>query len=125
MLSRLALAVWHLTSASRLLPAAPRYQSSDAPKEKPAAKGRPVAVAMLGDHYTSQLSQPLSVSMSKKRDFVAKLFPAGIPLSKSVNDNAVFVEMRRTRFAACPEFSDRPALYEYISDMISGPIDYL
>jgi hypothetical protein len=63
--------------------------------------------------------------MSRKRELIATLFPRGLPLSESINNNAAFVSLRRSRFSSCKEFSGRDALYAYIATMADEPIDYL
>jgi O-methyltransferase len=63
--------------------------------------------------------------MSKKRDLIATLLPRGLPFSKSLNNNAAFVDMRRSRFSICPEYAERRDLYVAISKMVDEPIDYL
>jgi hypothetical protein len=62
--------------------------------------------------------------MSNKRDLIARLPPRGVPLSKSLNNNAAFVDLRRSRFSACPEYPDRQDLYVAISKLVAEPIDY-
>jgi O-methyltransferase len=64
--------------------------------------------------------------LSGKREFVARVFPNGIPFLDVINDNAKFVAVRRDRFSACPEFEDRPSLYRHVADIAcNAPIDYL
>jgi O-methyltransferase len=63
--------------------------------------------------------------MSKKRDLIASVLPRGLPFSKSLNNNAIFVDFRRSRFGRCPEYPERSDLYVAISKMVDEPIDYL
>jgi O-methyltransferase len=64
--------------------------------------------------------------MSSKRDLVGRLFPKGVPFSESINDNAVFVAVRRERFSNCPEFGVRLDLYKHLASIVGNePIDYL
>jgi O-methyltransferase len=64
--------------------------------------------------------------MSGKRDLVGRIFPRGVPFSEKINDNAVFVALRRERFSDCPEFETRIELYAHIASVVGNePIDYL
>ena len=64
--------------------------------------------------------------MFSKRDLVGLIFPNGVPFSQTINDNAVFVAVRRERFSDCPEFSTRLDLYKHLSSIIGNDsIDYL
>ena len=64
--------------------------------------------------------------MSSKRDLVGRIFPKGVPFSEKINDNAVFVAVRRERFSDCPEFTTRLDLYKHLASIVgNAPIDYL
>jgi O-methyltransferase len=64
--------------------------------------------------------------MSGKRDLVGKIFPRGVPFTDKINDNAVFVALRRERFSDCPEFEKRIELYSHVASIVGNePIDYL
>jgi O-methyltransferase len=64
--------------------------------------------------------------MSIKRDLLGRIFPNGIPFTAAVNNNAVFVRMRRERISSCPEPANRMELYRQLASHIgNGPIDYL
>src|SRR5258708_17879333 len=63
--------------------------------------------------------------MSGKRELIGKIFPKGVPFSAQINDNAVFVALRRERFSDCPEFEQRIDLYSHVASMTGNrPIDY-
>jgi O-methyltransferase len=63
--------------------------------------------------------------MSKARELAARIFPNGVPFTHRLNNNADFVALRRDRFSACPEFSERSDLYRSVAELIKGPINYL
>jgi O-methyltransferase len=64
--------------------------------------------------------------MSSIRDLVGRFFPKGVPFTERINDNAVFVSVRRERFSDCPEFTTRFDLYNFLASIVGNdPIDYL
>jgi O-methyltransferase len=63
--------------------------------------------------------------MSNKRELIARFLPKGLPFANSLNNNASFVSMRRTRFFNCPEFEERDDLYKHVASLVDEPIEYL
>jgi hypothetical protein len=63
--------------------------------------------------------------MLNKREMAAWLLPNGLPFSETLNNNAAFIALRRSRFSDCPEFPERIKLYAHVASLISGPVDYL
>ncbi len=56
---------------------------------------------------------------------LAKVFPRGISLAETINNNAQFVAVRRDRFSECPEFPTRDDLYRHLASRLKEPISYL